>query len=239
MREREHLERRITAVRELQQELDDAITLEELGEAEGDTDTVAEAQAALTKLRQRAGKMELQSLLSGEADANDAYLEVNAGAGGTEAQDWAEMLLRMYTRWAQDQGYKVELIDESQGEEAGLKSATIKVAGENAYGWLKGESGVHRLVRIPIRQSGTPPHLLRQRLGVSRHRRPDRGGGGGQGPARRHLPLLRRGRSAREHHRLGGTHHAHAHRHCGAVPDRALAAQEPRARHVDAALAPV
>jgi peptide chain release factor 2 len=148
MREREHLERQIQAVREIEQELDDALTLEELGDAEGDEDTVGEAQGALRKLRERVAKMELQSLLSGEADANDAYLEVNAGAGGTEAQDWAQMLLRMYTRWAQDQGYKVELIDESQGEEAGIKSATIKVAGHNAYGWLKGESGVHRLVRI-------------------------------------------------------------------------------------------
>lgn len=148
MRERDHLERRITAVRELEQGLEDATTLAELGESEGDEAAVAEADAALHKLRQRAARIELQSLLSGEADANDAYVEVNAGAGGTEAQDWAQMLLRMYTRWAQDQGYRTELIDESPGEEAGLKSATIKVSGENAYGWLKGESGVHRLVRI-------------------------------------------------------------------------------------------
>jgi len=148
MKEREHLERQIAQVRGLDQALEDALTLAELGEGEGDEDSVAEARDALDRLRREAGRLELQSLLSGEADANDAYLEVNAGAGGTEAQDWAEMLLRMYVRWVQAQGYKYELIDESSGEEAGIKSATIKVLGRNAYGWLKSESGVHRLVRI-------------------------------------------------------------------------------------------
>jgi len=148
MKEREHLERQIAQVRGLDQALEDALTLAELGEGEGDEDSVAEARDALDRLRREAGRLELQSLLSGEADANDAYLEVNAGAGGTEAQDWAQMLLRMYVRWVQAQGYKYELIDESSGEEAGIKSATIKVLGRNAYGWLKSESGVHRLVRI-------------------------------------------------------------------------------------------
>ena len=109
---------------------------------------VADAEVTLNRLREEAGKRELESLLSGEADGNDAYLEVHAGAGGTEAQDWAEMLLRMYTRWAEQHGYKVEWLEESPGEEAGIKSATLQISGENAYGWLKTESGVHRLVRI-------------------------------------------------------------------------------------------
>jgi peptide chain release factor 2 len=109
---------------------------------------VADGEATLERLKAEVAKRELESLLSGEADANDCYLEVHAGAGGTEAQDWAEMLLRMYTRWAEQHGYKVEWLEESAGEGAGLKSATVKVAGENAYGWLKTESGVHRLVRI-------------------------------------------------------------------------------------------
>jgi len=148
MKERQHLERQIQDVRDLEQELDDALTLEDLGESEGDEDSVGEAQEQLRRVKARAEKLELQSLLSGEADANDAYLEVNAGAGGTEAQDWAQMLLRMYLRWAQAQGYKTEVVDESPGEEAGIKSATVKVSGDNAYGWLKSESGVHRLVRI-------------------------------------------------------------------------------------------
>ncbi len=148
MRDRQHLESKIATVRGFEQELEDALTLGELGEAEGDEDTVQEAQQQLRDVKRRAQKMEMQSLLSGEADANDAYVEINAGAGGTEAQDWAEMLLRMYLRWAESQGYKSELLDRSDGEEAGIKSATIRVSGENAYGWLKSESGVHRLVRI-------------------------------------------------------------------------------------------
>ena len=148
LRERTHLSNAIDSYRAMERELDDALTLAELGEAEGDTKSVDEAQASLTALKEVAGKRELESLLSGEADMNDCYLEVHAGAGGTEAQDWAEMLLRMYTRWAEQHGYKVEWLEESAGEEAGLKSATIEVKGPNAYGWLKSESGVHRLVRI-------------------------------------------------------------------------------------------
>jgi len=148
MRERTHLQDSIEAYRRLEQGLDDAVTLIELGEAEGDEASIAEGEAQLRELRALAAKRELESLLSGEADANDCYLEVHAGAGGTEAQDWAEMLLRMYARWAEQHGYKVEWLEESPGEEAGLKSATIKVIGHNAYGWLKTESGVHRLVRI-------------------------------------------------------------------------------------------
>jgi peptide chain release factor 2 len=119
-----------------------------MGEAEGEATVVADAEAALEKLRAEAARRELESLLSGEADANDCYLEVHAGAGGTEAQDWAEMLLRMYVRWAEAHGYKTEWLEESGGEEAGLKSATVRINGPDAYGWLKTESGVHRLVRI-------------------------------------------------------------------------------------------
>jgi peptide chain release factor 2 len=129
-----------------------------MGEEEGDQSIVTEADAALADLKARVAKRELESLLSGEADHNDCYLEVHAGEGGTESQDWAEMLLRMYIRWAEQHGYKVEWIEESPGEEAGLKSATVKVTGENAYGWLKTESGVHRLVRISPFDSAARRH---------------------------------------------------------------------------------
>ncbi|MDF1791885.1 MAG: peptide chain release factor 2 [Thalassobaculaceae bacterium] len=148
MQERTRLEKQIEDVRVLDRTVEDSVMMIELGEAEGDGDTVAEAEKELEAVRVKAEKMQIESMLSGEADALDAYLEVHAGAGGTEAQDWAEMLLRMYTRWAERQGYKVEWLEESSGEEAGLKSATIKISGHNAYGWLKTESGVHRLVRI-------------------------------------------------------------------------------------------
>lgn len=119
-----------------------------MGEAEGDPTVVADAEAGVFALRDRAAKLQIESLLSGEADANDCFLDVNAGAGGTEAQDWALTLVRMYSRWAEQHGYKVEWLEESPGEEAGIKSATIQVRGNNAYGWLKTEAGVHRLVRI-------------------------------------------------------------------------------------------
>jgi len=148
MRERTHLEHSLKEFHGIENELEDALTLAELGEAEDDAASIDEAQSQLDALQARVAKRQLESLLSGEADANDAYLEVNAGAGGTEAQDWAQMLLRMYVRWAEQHGYKVEYLEESPGEEAGLKSATIRVNGHNAYGWLKTESGVHRLVRI-------------------------------------------------------------------------------------------
>lgn len=148
MQERTRLEKQLDEVKVLVQGTDDALMLIELGEAEGDDAIVAEAEKDLEAIRAKAESMQIESLLSGEADSNDCYLEVHAGAGGTEAQDWAEMLLRMYTRWAERRGYKVEWLEESAGEEAGLKSATVKISGHNAYGWLKTESGVHRLVRI-------------------------------------------------------------------------------------------
>ena len=158
MRERNRLESGIKAIDEISQELTDSIDLIELGEAEEDAEVVAEAEATLTALKGRTAAAELETLLSGEADANDCYLEVHAGAGGTEAQDWAEMLLRMYARWAEAHGYKVEWLEESPGEEAGIKSATLKISGHNAYGWMKTESGVHRLVRISPYDSSARRH---------------------------------------------------------------------------------
>lgn len=148
MRERTHLDQSITSYRDFEQRLDDSITLIELGEAEQDETSIAEGEAELRRLQAAAAKQQLASLLSGEADANDCYLEIHAGAGGTEAQDWAEMLTRMYGRWAEAHGYKLEWLEESPGEEAGIKSSTLRISGHNAYGWLKTESGVHRLVRI-------------------------------------------------------------------------------------------
>jgi peptide chain release factor 2 len=148
MRERTRLDRGVNGYLRIEREVDDTLALAELAEAEGDNAMLDEAQKALVALREEVKARELDSLLSGEADANDCYLEVHAGSGGTEAQDWAEMLLRMYIRWGEQHDYKVEWLEESEGEGAGIKSATIRVSGENAYGWLKTESGVHRLVRI-------------------------------------------------------------------------------------------
>ena len=158
MRERNHVETSLQEFRILEQDLSDAVELIEMGEAEGDTEIVEEAEATLDRLQKTAAKQELQTLLSGEADSNDCFVEVHAGAGGTESQDWAQMLMRMYMRWSEAHGYKVELMEESPGEEAGLKSATIRVQGHNAYGWLKTESGVHRLVRISPYDSSARRH---------------------------------------------------------------------------------
>ena len=158
MRERQLLDKKISTYRDFEQELEDAVTLIELGEAEGDDDSVTEGETMLRQLSERAQKQEIEALLSGEADGNDTYMEIHAGAGGTESQDWAEMLTRMYMRWAEKRGYRVQLIEESPGEEAGLKSATLEIKGENAYGWLKTESGVHRLVRISPFDSNARRH---------------------------------------------------------------------------------
>jgi peptide chain release factor 2 len=158
LRERTRLDEAISGCRRIERELNEAIELIELGEAENEAAIVIEAEAALQALRTEAARRELESLLSGEADGNDCYLEVHAGAGGTEAQDWAEMLLRMYVRWSEAHDYKVEWLEESGGEEAGLKSATIRVTGADAYGWLKTESGVHRLVRISPFDSNARRH---------------------------------------------------------------------------------
>ncbi len=148
MRQRQSLERTVTDLKKLERDLDDALTLIELGEAENDAASVSEGEMALKRLDAEAQRRSVEALLSGEADGMNTYLEVHAGAGGTESQDWASMLARMYMRWAERRGYKVKLIDESPGEEAGIKSATMEIEGENAFGWLKTESGVHRLVRI-------------------------------------------------------------------------------------------
>jgi peptide chain release factor 2 len=158
MRERQKLDTAMSAVRQVQNELADAIGLIEMAEAENDAAMVRDAEAGVVALQKRAEQLRLQSMLSGEADGNDSYLEIHAGAGGTESQDWASMLFRMYMRWAERHGYKLQLIEESEGEGAGLKSATILVKGENAYGWLKTEAGVHRLVRISPFDSNARRH---------------------------------------------------------------------------------
>ena len=158
MRERNHLEKSVGDFQALEQEYRDALEFIELGEAEGDDEVVAEAEATLARLQKTAATQELQTLLSGEADANDCFVEVHAGAGGTESQDWAQMLFRMYGRWAEAHGYKIELMEESPGEEAGIKSASIRIQGHNAYGWMKTESGVHRLVRISPYDSSARRH---------------------------------------------------------------------------------
>ena len=158
MRQRQSLERIITDFKKLQGDFDDALTLIELGEAEDDEGTIAEGETALRRIDTDAHRRSVEALLSGEADGMNTYLEVHAGAGGTESQDWASMLARMYMRWAERRGYKVKLIDQSDGEEAGIKSATMEIEGDNAFGWLKTESGVHRLVRISPYDSNARRH---------------------------------------------------------------------------------
>ena len=158
MRQRQSLERIIIDFKKLQGDFDDALTLIELGEAEDDEGTIAEGETALRRIDGDAHRRSVDALLSGEADGMNTYLEVHAGAGGTESQDWASMLARMYMRWAERRGYKVKLIDQSDGEEAGIKSATMEIEGDNAFGWLKTESGVHRLVRISPYDSNARRH---------------------------------------------------------------------------------
>ncbi|HEY5712405.1 MAG TPA: PCRF domain-containing protein, partial [Allosphingosinicella sp.] len=158
MRERRRLDEAIAATRAIEKELADTTELMEMAEAEGDAGMVDDAVQALGELAERAEKDKVAALLAGEADANDTYIEVNAGAGGTESQDWAEMLQRMYTRWAERHKMKVELIDHHAGEQAGIKSATLMIKGENAYGYAKTESGVHRLVRISPYDSSARRH---------------------------------------------------------------------------------
>jgi len=158
MRERNRLDDAIKLINEAETELADTVELLELAEMEGDDSLVDDAAAGLNALSDRMKRAELEALLSGEADGNDSYIEIHPGAGGTEAQDWASMLSRMYSRWASAHGYKVEVIEEQAGDEAGLKSATLLVKGENAYGWLKTEAGVHRLVRISPYDSSARRH---------------------------------------------------------------------------------
>ena len=166
MSEKNNLETALTNFKEMQAALNDLTGLAEMAEEEGDETVVAEVMQQLEELKQQARRGELEALLSGEVDANDAYLEVHAGSGGTEAQDWAEMLLRMYSRWAEAHKYKVEYVEETEGDVAGLKSATVKISGHNAYGWLKSETGVHRLVRISPFDSAGRRHTSFASVGV-------------------------------------------------------------------------
>jgi peptide chain release factor 2 len=158
MRNRQMLVDAMETYSSIKQDMTDNVELIELGEMEDDAEVVQEAEEALNSLAATAAKKELEALLDGEADGNDTFLEINSGAGGTESCDWASMLARMYVRWAEKKGYKVELQSESAGEEAGIKSATYKISGQNAYGWLKSESGVHRLVRISPFDSAAKRH---------------------------------------------------------------------------------
>jgi peptide chain release factor 2 len=158
MQERTTLEDQMSAIGRIERDIDDNLGLIELGEAENDAAVVDEAEAALKRLKTEVSRRELEALLSGEADGFDTFLEVHAGAGGTESQDWANMLLRMYTRWAEQHDYKIEYLEETAGEEAGIKSATVQIKGHNAYGWLKSEDGVHRLVRISPFDSNARRH---------------------------------------------------------------------------------
>ena len=166
MRERQALVDAMESYDTIAGDLSDNIELIELGEMEGDAEVIKEAEEALKSLKKKAAEKELEALLDGEADANDTFLEINSGAGGTESCDWASMLARMYVRWAEKKGYKVELQAESAGEEAGIKSATYKISGHNAYGWLKSESGVHRLVRISPFDSAAKRHTSFTSVGV-------------------------------------------------------------------------
>jgi peptide chain release factor 2 len=158
MRERQSLVAQMDGYKAMEQEKNDSVELIELGEMEDDAEVVKDAEAALKALKERAAAAEIEALLNGEADPNDTFLEVHSGAGGTESCDWASMLARMYVRWAEAHGYKVELQSTTPGEEAGIKSATYKISGHNAYGWLKSESGVHRLVRISPYDSAARRH---------------------------------------------------------------------------------
>lgn len=166
MSEKNNLEEAINNYQEMEGSLKDLTDLAEMAEEEGDEALVADIQQQMEDLAHRAQRGELEALLSGEVDANDAYLEVHAGSGGTEAQDWAEMLLRMYTRWAEAHKYKVEYVEETEGDVAGIKSVTVKISGHNAYGWLKSETGVHRLVRISPFDSAGRRHTSFASVGV-------------------------------------------------------------------------
>ncbi len=166
MRDRQMLVDALATHDTIKQDLEDNLELIELGEMEDDAEVVKDAEDAITKLAKKAAAKELEALLDGEADSNDTFLEINSGAGGTESCDWASMLARMYVRWAEKSGYKVELQSESRGEEAGIKSATYKISGHNAYGWLKSESGVHRLVRISPFDSAAKRHTSFTSVGV-------------------------------------------------------------------------
>ena len=227
MQERTVLDEQLAALSRIAQELDDQVMLIELGETEKDQKVIAEAEDELRRLKAEAAHRELEALLSGEADNNDAYLEVHAGAGGTESQDWAAMLLRMYTRWAEQHGFKVDYLEETQGEEAGIKSATIEIKGRNSYGWLKTENGVHRLVRISPFDSNARRHTSFAsvrvypvvddtiKIDINEFRR-----------ARRHHALRWCRRPARQQDRIRGQAHAYSDQYRRRVAGRSLAAPQ-------------
>ncbi|MDP2194132.1 MAG: PCRF domain-containing protein, partial [Alphaproteobacteria bacterium] len=158
LKEREALFQKIETIRQIDNQLINHIEMLDLAQAEGDLDIETETERHIQELAQNCIRLQLETLLSGEADANNCFMEINAGAGGTEAQDWAQMLCRMYSRWADRKAYKIEVIDENPGEEAGIKSVTLKIVGHQAYGWLKAEAGVHRLVRISPFDSNARRH---------------------------------------------------------------------------------
>lgn len=167
MKERTRLDKKVSSVLDIEQMLNDNIELIDMGESEGDEAIVRESEDILEKLKAKVERRQLESLLSGEADGNDCYLQINAGAGGTEAQDWADILLRMYLRWCDQRGFKTEVMERSNGEEAGIKSVSIKVEGEDAYGWMKTETGVHRLVRISPYDSSARRHTSFASVSIS------------------------------------------------------------------------
>ena len=224
MRERRRLEEAIGATQKIETELKDTVELIEMAEGEGDVALVDDGVRALGELADRAERDKVAALLAGEADANNAYVEVNAGAGGTESKDWAGMLQRMYSRWAERHGMKVELVDFHAGEQAGIKSATLLIKGENAYGNLKTESGVHRLVRISPYDSSARRHTSFASVWVYPEVDDDidieinevRA-------ADRHLSRVGRRRAARQHHRQRGAHHPYSDRHRRRLPERAVA----------------
>ena len=216
-------------------EVEDLDSLAEM--ALEDPEIAAELAGQLAPIEARLAALEEQRLFSGRYDTGDALVTVNAGAGGTDAQDWAEMVLRMQMKWAEKRGFEVELLEVSPGEEAGIKSATFRVEGENAYGLYGAEKGVHRLVRLsPFDSANRRQTSFAGRRGRAGHRGRGRGRDRRRRPAGRHVPRVGRGRPARQQDRLGGAHHAPPERDRRAVPERALADAEPRDGDEDAAL---
>ena len=205
----------------------------EMAREEDDDDTLRRRRARRRR-RSRASvaDMEFRRMFSNPMDPTNCFIDIQAGSGGTEAQDWAPMLERMYLRYCERSGFTVEILEESDGDVAGIKSASLKISGDYAYGYLRTETGVHRLVRkSPVRFQRAPPHLVRQRVRLPRGRRLHRDRDQSGGPAHRHLPRLRRRRPAHQQDRLGGAHHPPADQHRRAVPERPLAAPQPRRGH--------
>ena len=213
----------------LQSHLSDNAELYDMVKADEDVASLQSIEADAAKLRATVEDLEFRRMFSNPADPSNCFLDIQAGAGGTEACDWAAMLLRQYLRYCERKGFKAELLEESAGDVAGIKSATLKIEGDYAFGHLRTETGVHRLVRkSPFDSFGRPPHQLRQRVRLPRGRRLDRDRDQPGRRAHRHLPRVGRRRPAHQQDRLGGAHDAHPHRHRGAVPERPHAAPQPR-----------